>query len=327
MRLNRSTKLTTAFAVLTLGLTGCLKDKDYNRGLIQSINNSNGTNENVVEIQLTATSASNFFQTSFNSTNADTTIDFVPVVAASPNLPTKDVHVTLMLDPTLVDNYNTANGTSFQVPDPSMYTLVNGLVVTIPAGSHRGFLKVKFKPSDFIGSDWALGFSIASADNGYIVSGNLNTGIVGFGIKNQYDGIYSLRINTIGWAAYGIADNMPGNYPGNFQLITAGASSVSINNPTSGFANFQPALTAGGSATGFGATSPLFSFDNATNNLVAVTNTTPDDGRGRVFLINPAITDSRYDQVTRTIYAAYIMKQNGRPSQFIYDTLTYVGPR
>jgi len=43
--------------------------------------------------------------------------------------------------------------------------------------------------------------------------------------------------------------------------------------------------------------------------------------------LNPAVTDSRYDPATQTIYAAYEMTQNGRPNQFIYDTLVYRGPR
>ena len=77
----------------------------------------------------------------------------------------------------------------------------------------------------------------------------------------------------------------------------------------------------------FGATSPRFIFDPSTNALVNVVNTTPDDGRGRVFTIDPAVTDSRYDPDTKTIYAAYLFKQNSRPDQHIYDTLNYVGPR
>jgi hypothetical protein len=67
----------------------------------------------------------------------------------------------------------------------------------------------------------------------------------------------------------------------------------------------------------------LFTFDVATDKLVSVTNTTPDDGRGRAFFLNPAITTSRYDPATKTIYAAYMLKQNGRPDMAIYDTLTF----
>ncbi len=139
---------------------------------------------------------------------------------------------------------------------------------------------------------------------------------------------YSLRIKTTGWANYGISDDEPGDYPGGMGLVTAGANSVTFYNGTSGFGNLQPALTAGNAAaTGFGATTPMLTFDPATNKLIAVVNTTPDDGRGRTLHLNPAVTDSRYDPATKTIYAAYIMTQNTRPDQYIYDTLVYQKPR
>jgi hypothetical protein len=134
-----------------------------------------------------------------------------------------------------------------------------------------------------------------------------------------------LRIKTVGWGAYGIADNVPGTYPKGMGLVTAGPYSVATNVAT--FGNLQPALTAAGGATGFGATTPLITFDPATNKIVSIVNTTPNDGRNRTLYLNPAVTDSRYDPATKTVYAAYIMTQNGRPLQYIYDTLVYQGPR
>jgi hypothetical protein len=112
-------------------------------------------------------------------------------------------------------------------------------------------------------------------------------------------------------------------------MLTAGPNSNTIFNHYRGD-DLLPAfaVTATGlSPTAFGATSPKFTFDDATNKLIKVENIIPDDGRGRTLLLNPAITDSRYDPATKTIYAAFIMTQNGRPNQFFYDTLTYIGPR
>jgi hypothetical protein len=68
-------------------------------------------------------------------------------------------------------------------------------------------------------------------------------------------------------------------------------------------------------------------FDPATDKMSSVINTTPDDGRGRTFRLNPAVTNSRYDPGTRKIYAAYLMTQNGRPDQEIYMEFSYIGPR
>lgn len=320
-------------AVLVLAafaVTGCLKDKDYNSLQIQSTQ-PDGTNHQVVEIKLTAGDASNVELTSFDAINRDTTLNFIPVNLATSYAATEDVNVTLALKPSLVSDYNTANGTSLVVPAASMYTILNpGLVVTIPKGSHTAYLQIKLKPADFIGSDWGLGFTIVSIDKpGYTISGNLSNGLVGFGIKNKYDGQYSLLINTVGWNAYGIADGISGLWPSNIAMVTAGANSVTIFDYLRGD-NLQPAFTGGfGAITGstaFGAASPQFTFDGS-DKLISVTNTTPDDGRGRTFHLNTAVSDSRYDGATKTIYAAYIMTQAGRVDQQIYDTLRYLIPR
>ena len=94
------------------------------------------------------------------------------------------------MDSTLVNNYNTNNGTAYAIPPANFFTIVNP-VVTIPKGSHTAYLQIKFKPSDFLGGDWALGFKITSIqETGYVVSGNLNTGITVITVKNQYDGTY-----------------------------------------------------------------------------------------------------------------------------------------
>ncbi|HET9826589.1 MAG TPA: hypothetical protein VFP87_14715, partial [Chitinophagaceae bacterium] len=91
-------------------------------------------------------------------------------------------------------------------------------------------------------------------------------------------------------------------------------------------------LTASGGATGFGATTPLYTMDNNANTLVSVVNTTPNDGRNRQLAINPnppAATPvwNTFDPATHNLYLAYLMTQTGRPTQYIYETLTYTGPR
>jgi len=324
---------TIALAALAgVSLTSCLKDKDYDDRTYQAIH-PDGT-QKIIEIGLTSSDASNFLLGAFNAQNTDTVINLIPVNLASANAAPEDIHVTLQRVDALVSDYNTANGTSYQVPAPTSYTVINpGGVVTIPKGSHTGYLQVKFKPSDFIGGEWAFGYKIASVDKpGYTISGNLATGIFAFSIKNKYDGDYRMRIKTTGWSAYGIADNVPGTWPSNIGLVTAGPNSVTIIDYLRGD-NLQPAFSAGatpttlGAATAFGATTPMYTFDPVTDKLVSVVNTTPDDGRGRFLQLNTAVTTSRYDAATKTIYAAYIMKQTGRPDMLIYDTLVYRAPR
>ncbi|MEO5563472.1 MAG: DUF1735 domain-containing protein [Chitinophagaceae bacterium] len=325
---------------LLLVVTGCLKDKEFEDGKIQSVHTTG--DQKVVELSLTATSTENYLRISMANSSNDTVFNLVPVTLASAKPATEDIKVTLIPNAALIGNYNAEHGTIHEEAPASAYTIDNpvatpgpGYVVTIPKGSYIGYLKLKIKPVNFLGHDYAFGFQISKIEPaGYLISSNLSTGVVAVGIKNKYDGVYSLRIKTIGWTNYGIADNATGDYPDDFWVVTAGANSVSLYNPTSGFADLQPAFTGTtgvpgtlGGPTGFGATTPLFVFDPVTDTLLSVSNTTPDDGRGRALSKNNNVRGSGYVAATKKIYAAYIMTQNGRPSQFIYDTLTYVGSR
>lgn len=239
------------------------------------------------------------------------------------------VTVNLAIDNTIITEFNTANGTNY-IPLPAA-TYELPLSVTYPAGVDFLLVKLKLKKATLdVTKAYSLGVKIVgTSDGGIKLSTNGNKRLISFLIKNKYDGNYGMRFRTVGWAAYGISDNLPGTWPSNGDgtsifMITSGANTVDLWDEW-GFGTYiQPAFTAGNaSATGFGATSPRFVFDLATDKLIDVFNTTPDDGRGRRFGLNPAITDSRYDPVTKKIFAAYKMFQNGRPDQFIYDTLTF----
>lgn len=328
----KASLLLSSLAVIIL--SSCLKDKSYDESRIQSVASGNGTAK-VIEIGVTATDTTNFLLLGIDASNNDTAVNLIPVNLASSEPAQEDINVTLTKNDALVSAYNAANGSGYTVPAPSLYTILNsGSVVTIPKGSYTGYLKIKFKPNSYIGSDYALGFSIASVDKqGYTISSNFKSGVVAIAIKNKYDGQYSMVIKTSGWGAYGIADGIAGTWASNIGLATAGASSVSIEDYLRGD-NLQPAFSAGatsttlGAATAFGATTPLITFDPATDKITSIVNTTPDDGRGRTLRLNTAATGTNfYNPATKTIKASYYMTQNGRPDQLIEITWTYVKPR
>ena len=318
-------KLLVLALTLSIAAPSCLKDKAFDDGSIQSGSQGSGEDAKVISLGITVSSTSNFLTASYPITGSDTTVDLVPVELGGTSDAPSDIHVTLTVDDSLLDAYNNANGTNYVDATP-VVTIANNGVVTIPKGARIGYLQVTFNASNLLAAQYALPVKIASvAESGYTISGNLNTGIVAIGPKNQYDGLYKLTILTSGWGAYGINDGPPSNtWPTNIGLVTSGPNSVTFSSQELG--NLQPAF-AGGSITGFGATAPQFTFDPATDKLISVVNIIPDDGRGRTLFLNPAVTDSRYDPATQTIYAAYEMTQNGRPNQFIYDTLVYKGPR
>ncbi len=326
------------FLAAGLAGTGCLKDKDYDDGIIQSLRATDGTVK-VVEIKLSASSTDNFFPFFVDNSPNDTTVDLIPINLATHDPAPKDLHITLTRNDQLVTDYNAANTDTTVTatnPDPTgavthydipngLYTVVNPVVI-IPKGQHTAYLQVKFKPSDLVGDKkYAVGFSITKIDEpGYTISGNTKDAIVVIGIKNKYDGLYSLTVRTVGWAAYGISDGPTKKWPSNASFESTGANSLVLHTKEGGIG--VPAFDATGAPTSFGSTEARFTFDLSTNALTAVDNTVGDDGRGRTFFLNTA-EQSRYDPTSQTIYAAFVMTQNGRPNQFFYDTLVYQGPR
>lgn len=314
--------LTFAAGVILTQFTGCLKDKGFE-------NKEYGTE--VIVVKGVA-----FPQASKSPVSNSVTAQAAPIPLQGPYLTlehpgaaSSDVHITLELDSLIVKDAGYA-----VFPDGTIS--VNSLNVTIPAGQKStDAIKLSIDNSLALDPDleYGIGFRIKTVDEGYIIASNQKEVIFTLSIKNKYDGNYEMTFKSVGWAAYGISDNLPGTWPStdagySIGMVTKGKSSVRMYDYW-GFEDFiQVAFTSGNTgATGFGATAPRFIFDPATDLLVDVVNDIPDDGRGRAFEINPAITDSRYDPTTKKIYAAYIMKQNGRPNQYFYDTLTYISPR
>jgi Domain of unknown function (DUF1735)/Domain of unknown function (DUF4361) len=206
----------------TTTLMGCLKDKDFDKGVIQSVH-STGEVPKVVQLKLAVGNVSNFLLLAVDNSDADTTLDVVPVTLATAQPASEDVHVTISLDSSLVNAYDSANGTDYTPPAPSLFTIVNPEVV-IPKGSNTGYVQIKFKPADFIGQDLALGFKIASIkEPGYTVSGNLSTGVVALAVKNTYDGVYS----ATGYFVHPNPD-LTGNYNSEWVAATSGPTSVTF---------------------------------------------------------------------------------------------------
>jgi hypothetical protein len=125
------------------------------------------------------------------------------------------------------------------------------------------------KPGDFLGQDWALAYNITGVDRpGYTISGNLKNGIFAFGIKNKYDGHYTMTGTMVDAAVPSIT----GQFPIGVDLETNSGTSI-ILNPTQGpFAGgyLFPILN-NGSASGYGSFTPVFILD-ANDNVIDVVN-------------------------------------------------------
>jgi hypothetical protein len=311
--------------VIAITNTGCLKDKEFIKGDTQS---TDGPEAKVVEIKLTATNASNFFTLVVNNSNNDTTVDLVPINLATANPAPEDLHVTVDLYPSLVDNYNNDNGTGYATPPDNILTIVNPVVI-IPKGSHTGYVQIKFKPSNFIGGDWALGFKItAIQETGYLISTNFSTGITAILVKNDYDGEYSVTgtLNDVTGGSTGI-------YPFEADLISTGLTSNALYNINPAqLSGFYHVASFGGSPNVYGGFAPVFTIDPVTGNVTDVTDFYPLDDpsniHARTAKLDPAGIN-KYDFSTKTMKVSYILHQGdlGIDRVFFNETFTYVGPR
>jgi hypothetical protein len=125
-------KSTLILSAIAFSLAGCLKDKAFEDGQIQSVH-SNGGQPKIIEMKISATSTSGFVSLAYDNSNNDTVVDLVPITLATPDVSPEDINVTLALKPELVQTYNDSNGTAYQVPGTNLVSVVNaGNVVTIP---------------------------------------------------------------------------------------------------------------------------------------------------------------------------------------------------
>lgn len=314
---------TSLAAVVVLMQTACLKDSIVN-------SDPKGGTNNVVEFRNSSVPVSytSIYPEYANSLlwNPDTSgfninFDYTGVEAVTP----QDIKITIAIDTAALRAFNDNQSTNDTLPPADAYSFPT--TVTIPKGSTSAtiYCHVTLSPDWDYNASYAIPLTITSASFGTI-STNFGTAIYSVAGRNKYDGSYVLTAKETGWGAYSIDDGSTYVYPDNIGMVTAGAASNSTYDAKQGTA-LLPAFSPTGGGTFFGATTPLFTFDPSSNALLSVSNSTPDDGRGRTLYLNPAVTDNRYDPATKTIYAAFIMTQNGRPLQYFYDTLVYKGPR
>jgi hypothetical protein len=295
------------YSLLTLAgaalfLSSCLKDKNvedrvYGMGGISDVK--------LVEFPESPDAVH-----SLNYSTNDTTFRLLTVRLNSAEPASQDIKVTLVPNNTLV----TAAG--YHVAPASTYTLDN-LTVTIPAGSREGHLTIKTKPSDMAMDTYAFGFSIGSvSDPSVVLSENYKNLLVIVGVKNKYDGKYTLRGHFLRTdiAAY------TGPFTTEMELHTSGATSVDMYWPD-GHGYYQP-FANNGALTAFSNVAPRITF-NAADQVVSLYNIT--GGGTPTMTLFPGY-NSRYDPATKTIYLKYYY--NTSPTNRIFtDTLIYTGPR
>ncbi len=237
-----------------------------------------------------------------------------------------EITINIAVNNSLLADYNTTHFTNI-IPFPSN-AIVMPLTYKIPAGQKQVALKASVNPALIsLSNSYAIGISIASVtgDDNVKINTIYKDCLYNFIIKNKYDGVYSARIYQQGWTAYGIADGVTNTYPGPIHFETSGGAKSTLYNEYTG-TYLVPGFSTT-AATQFGAVTPVITFDPVTDKVIAITNTTPDDGRGRTLVLEPSITTNRYDPATKTVYCAFYLTQTGRPNLNFRDTFKFLRAR
>lgn len=310
--------------VLSLGLGSCLKDKGYDEneyGLdLSSV-------PKVIELGFPS-NAANTRTYGLDFEDKQITINAFNVRLAAELPAEQDLIITL--DTTGAAAAIRGIDSTYRVLPNSFYTLKSGLRVTIPAGTRQVPFEVvtnaiQFDPS----TTYGLYFKITAVDKtGYNISKNFGTFVAIFGAKNKFDGVYRLKVKMTANDRPAVNTGASWEWGGPVELQTVSGVTVSLYDAW-GFEDYiQPIQTSALDFSGFGATAPRFTFDPATNKMIAAFNAFPNPPNGRQFQIdpNPAL-DSKWDPVTKNVYAHFIMTQPGFGPLLIADTFLYVGPR
>ena len=223
-----------------------------------------------------------------------------------------DARVRVIINPVVVTEYNSANGTSYTPVPASVFSLLSNQYKLTP-DQRKIKIRAAMRPTDLLGGNYAVGLSIAEVSGGEIGSIGKNV-LVTLSVKNKYDGFYRLKgFSNVPGTAFSGAFMVPCDEE--LGVVTSNVSSVALS-PA------QP-VASGGSFVYINNLLPEISFHPQTNAVVSVQSLP-----GGIDLIYPfdASYNSRYDPATKTIYVKYGVAPVGS-GRYIIDTLSYCGPR
>lgn len=214
--------------------------------------------------------------------------------------------VKLVADPTAIDDYDTANSASFIVLPSDAYTLLDDInAVTFAPGEAVKQIKIRLDKSKIsLSEQYALAFKVEDAGSGAVVNPALSSAIYSIGVKNKWDGVYTVT------GSYADLTNpaFTGLYPYKWELQTNGPSScVVVDNENLGAPGFL--FNTGASNSYYGNFGLVINFDPVTNAVTSVTNYYGQPASNtRSASLDPTGVNA-YDADTKTIKIKYVMTQ------------------
>ncbi|HXB09709.1 MAG TPA: DUF1735 domain-containing protein [Puia sp.] len=273
--------------------------------------------------------------TGFGSSNIDNPINLT-VAASATEVDTNlmvfnnakygsDTKVTIVVDTSLVNAYNNANGTSFGYMPSDVFTFPSS--ITIPANSLQGSGKVTLNIPKLLtyGSSFATGFTITTVSGGpgSLLTANIHITLI-VQVKNKYDGEYTVTGTMVDYANAGLK----GPYPWDVYLITTGPQQAILfdNTYTGGIYHM---ILSGGNDSYYGAFGLVINFDGNDNVTSVVNYWGQPSSNGRSANLDPSGAN-KFNTSTNSLDINYWMDQPSviTPHRTSFkEHFAYVGPR
>jgi hypothetical protein len=235
--------------------------------------------------------------------------------------------VKLVLKPSLIADYNTANGTGYVVLPTSSYTFSDDISsITFLAGETNKVVSIKLDKSGLdLSNQYALGISLVEVGSGAAISASGSDGLYAIIIKNKYDGHYEVTGTMVDASNAGLI----GDYPFECDLETVGSDAVIMYNYKGNFVGyFHPILSAGASSA-YGAFVPVFIFDTSDKVIAVENGYGQPSSNGRSAQLDPSGIN-KSDAATKDLDVKYWMNQPSviTPHRTSFDEhFRYLRPR
>ena len=236
-----------------------------------------------------------------NTTEIVDAFEFELTVSFSgPNGNSRNIDLTLEVDPTALEAYNKQmeedlGGSTYSMMPDDYFSFTNA-TVTIPKGQTKATISASVFPKKFdLTKNFILPIRITSASYG-ILSAHFSVALVAVVVKNQYDGTYDVLGGEVLRLVSGVPDtNLGGPYVAGLTMDLA-----TINGTTVGV---EPLWRDGSGIGGIGGTQ--FQIDPATNKVTV-------SATGNASMVNTAGAINEYDPATKTFEVNFDWNQPTR---------------
>jgi hypothetical protein len=166
IKINKRITIMLSLVIMMIGLNSCIKEHVAKETVFSNLQD---------HVDIVQSGLTNFSTSSIGFNNGDTNAVTLIINLASVNLPSAPVNVTIGVDPTQIDAYNAANGTSYVLLPTNLYS-IGSTKLTIPAGQQFAQTTVSFYKDSTLDPSVSYMLPISVTDaSGKLLTGNLNT--------------------------------------------------------------------------------------------------------------------------------------------------------